>query len=233
MRPRDQGLRLALQKAGGVHPLARLLLLKQQSVQKWETIPQARLFDVGRAVGLSPEILRPDLEGWILAERGRQRLAAARERFSLVKSAVCAPDDPAADGLVTGMMIDFLVTLTAVRFVAQERELSPAHVQVGRRRVEMGARAWAMALAHVPGRASSSTIGVWFGTSRQNVDNASERYLRARDGDDPDDFLAGEGPARVIERGRARRAKAATTDLWAAEARFTALLAGPDERKRA
>lgn len=225
---RDPGLIAALDAAGGVRPLARAIGLRHQSVAKWETVPQDRLMAVAEATRQAAEILRPDLEDWILAEKVRRRMAASKQHYSLVRAAVGVGEVPKADA--DTLMMEMLIAHAAARFAARERDLAFAHVLVGRRRPEMGARAWAMALAHVAGRCSSSAIGVFYGTSRQNVDNASERYLRARDGDDPDDFLAGE---RVIERGRLRAAKTAATDLWAAEARFTALLQGQNERKRA
>lgn len=231
----DPGLARAIAAKGGLRPLARALGLAQASLQKWPAVPQGRVFAVARATGILPEILRPDLEDWIREERGRQRLAAARERFSLAKAAVIPFADP-PPSLIDQLTIDLWVSMAAVRFVAGERAVAIGAVIGGRSRFEMGARAWAMGLAHVAGRASSTAIGAFFGTSRQNVDNASERYLRARDGDDPEDFVAGQdGKARVLERGRYRPAKTAALDLWAAEARFSALIEGDPapERKRA
>ncbi len=58
--------------------------------------------------------------------------------------------------------------------------------------------------------------------SRQNVDNACNRYLRARDGDDPDDV---DDDGKVVERGRLRAAKLEPdAALWAAEQKFDQLL---------
>lgn len=231
---RDPGLQRAITAKGGVRPLARALEMKHQAVGKWPRVPQDRVFQVARAAGVAPELLRPDLANWIAEERGRQRFAAARERFSLVKAAAPALVEGSRHSL-DQLSIDILTTLAAVRFVAAERDLAVGLVIAARRRIFMGARAWSMALAHVAGGASSTVVGVFFDTSRQNIDNASERYLRARDGDDPEDFISGnDGRDRVIERGRLRPAKAAQLDLWAAETRFKALLQGePEERKRA
>jgi hypothetical protein len=128
--------------------------------------------------------------------------------------------------------VDLLIALAACRFVADRRRLGMAQVLAGEARHHAGSRALAMALAHTVGRASSETVARLYGCSRQNVDNASERFLRARDGDDPDDFV--DGAAKVIERGRLRRAKVADQALWALERDFAAIIAGePAERKRA
>jgi hypothetical protein len=232
---RDAGLQRALAAGKGVRPLARALGMNHQAVGKWPRVPQDRVFQVARATGVAPEILRPDLADWIRQERGRQRWAAARERFSLVKAAAPALEASTRQA-VDQVAIDVLTTLAATRFVAAERALGVGLVIAGRKRLYMGARSWAMGLAHVAGGASSTVVGLFFETSRQNIDNASERYLRARDGDDPEDFILGnDGRDRVIERGRLRPAKTAQLDLWSAEARFKALLQGdtPDERKRA
>ena len=230
---RDAGLQRAI-ALKSMAAIAAALGVSHQAVKQWPRVPQDRVFQVSRFTGLAPEILRPDLAGWIEQERGRQRWARAAERFSLVKAAApaLAATPRAALDQVT---VDLMTTLAAARFVGAERDLALGLLIAGRRRPEMGARSWAMALAHVAGGASSTVVGViFFGTSRQNVDNASERYLRARDGDDPDDFILGnDGRDRVIERGRLRPAKTAVLDLWEAEARFKALLQGDDERKRA
>lgn len=232
---RDQGLTAAIAGAGGVSRLARELGVRRQSIQ-WTRVPQHRLFDVSRISGVPPATLRPDLADWIGGETARRRMALARSRFSLVRAAVDHGRHPDTPRCEDELAIDVLTALAAVRFVAAERSLSQAQVMVGETRPQGAARALAMALAHVCGRAKSPAIAGLFGTSRQNVDNASERYLRARDGDDPDDFLAaGDGGPRVIERGRVRRAKAAVDALWDLEARFLALIQPPEpaERRRA
>lgn len=234
MAVRDAGLTAAIRKAGGLRKLAAALGTKYQSIQAWKRAPQARLMQVARVTGLTPLQLRPDLAEWIAEETRRHRLALNRERFSLARAAL-----PAIGSLRTSedeLAVDILVGLAACRFVAAERGVPIAKVIGGESKPAQGARALAMALAHVAGRARSSNVGAFFGTSRQNVDNASERYLRARDGDDPEDFLeADDGVDRVMERGRARRAKSAAAELWDLETRFTAIVAGGAEveRKRA
>lgn len=228
----DEGLRAAVEAAGGRRALARALGLKHR--MDWCTVPQDRVFQVAEATRLDPVRIRPDLEAFIRDERRRRRLAQVRDQFSLVRAAAGAEPRDAHWSLEEGML-DMLTTFAAVRFAAIERAIPSADVFTGRTPEARAARAWAMALALVVGRARATNIGGVFGVSRQNVDNASERYLRARDGDDPDDFLAGGDAPRVIERGRVRRAKAATDDLWAAEARFRAQLeraTAPAETRR-
>lgn len=236
LAPRDAGLVAAIASAGGAKPLARLVGVA--TLRSWSgRVPQGRVFEVSRLTGVAPEILRPDLADWIADQRARQRMAAARTRFSLVKAAApaiarAAPVRASLDQVT----IDVLTALAAAQFVAAERSLGIGLIVAGRKRVHMGARSWSMGLAHVGAGASATVVGRFFETSRQNVDNAAERYLRARDGDDPDDFILGEdGLQRVNERGRLRPIKTAAVDLWDAELRFRALLedAPPDERKRA
>jgi hypothetical protein len=233
---RDAGVQAAIE-AKGLRGLGRALGITHNAILGWGRVPQGRVFEIARLTQLAPEILRPDLADWIAGQRARQRMAAARTRFSLVKAAApaiarAAPVRASLDHLT----IDLLTTLAAAQFVCAERKLGLGLVIAGRQRIHMGARSWSMALGHVAGGASATVVGRFFETSRQNVDNAAERYLRARDGDDPDDFILGEdGLQRVNERGRLRPIKTAATSLWDAELRFRALLedAPPDERKRA
>lgn len=218
-------LALAKTAAGGPAALARLIGISRQALWRWTQVPADRLWQVADATGVAPEQLRPDLVDEILEERRRRRMAVARERHSLIAAAV-----PRTGGAVSPEdqeTLDILATLAAARFVAAERNLALAAVLLGREREAAGARAWAMALALVVARGRATTIGGFFGTSRQNVDNAAERYMRARDGDDPDDFLdAGLSGGRVIERGRIRKAKAADGAWWEAERRFAAVIGG-------
>jgi hypothetical protein len=101
-------------------------------------------------------------------------------------------------------------------------------VSRGKSRVDEAARALAMGLALVAGRARATNIAGVLGVSRQNVDNAAERYLRARDGDDPEDFIGGGNTdgrgERVFEAGRLRLARAADPHLWALQRRYEAFV---------
>ncbi|MGL4495932.1 MAG: Cro/CI family transcriptional regulator [Beijerinckiaceae bacterium] len=58
---RDQGLREAIEKVGGVSALARAIGVAQPSVSNWDRVPAERVAAVEAATGVSREILRPDL----------------------------------------------------------------------------------------------------------------------------------------------------------------------------
>lgn len=58
---RDDGLRIAIQKSGGVGALARALGIAQPSISNWERVPAERVAAVEAATGVPREILRPDL----------------------------------------------------------------------------------------------------------------------------------------------------------------------------
>ena len=125
-------------------------------------------------------------------------------------------------------LLDLGLITAAVRFAAGERGLSVGAIMGAPRGGSGGAptpaqsaRSYAMSLAVVVGRVKSETVAGLMGLTRQAVDNAAERYLRAREGDAE---FAVDG--QVVERGRARIAKAADDGLWAAERRFVAQLAG-------
>jgi hypothetical protein len=232
-RGRDEGLTAAIAAAGGLGRLAAALGVKRQSIE-WARVPQGRLFEVARICGLDPARLRPDLAAWIDQEKQRRRMSLARERFALVKGA-CGVRLTITRQSDDELTIDLLTTMRAARFVAERRGVAYPAVLVGRSKEAAAARALAMALAHVGGRAKSPAIGLFFGVSRQNVDNASERYLRARDGDDGDDVVARgrDGAPRVMERGRLRRAKEASAELWALEGAFVDALGLGDAKERA
>lgn len=229
-RERDAGLLTAIEAAGGLRALARRIGPSHQAVSKWRTVPRCELFAVASASGVDAEILRPDLADWIKTERTRRLLERARERF-----AVRTGMTPGATATVkradmraeTMDLLDLGLVAAACRFAAAERGVTTraligaaAGGAGGKPTAEQSARAYAAALAVVIGRVPSETVAGFLGLTRQNVDGASERYLRARDGDDPDD---GE---TVMERGRVRRAKSAEDGLWDAERRFVAELCG-------
>jgi len=230
---REPGLTLVLSHIG-VRPLARKIGLCAGTVSGWRRVPRARLFDVASAAGCEPEQARPDLKDWIEAERQRKWFERARSRFAIrsgmgdgtatVRS-VDRPDPQTMDLLDLGLIV------AALRFSAEERTLTVRQVLSaaaggagGTPTPEQSARSFGMALAVVVGRVNSETVAGLVGVSRQAVDNAAERYLRARDGDDPEIIEAG----RVIERGRARAAKTASADVWAAERRFVKQLSGAE-----
>jgi DNA-binding transcriptional regulator YdaS (Cro superfamily) len=235
---REPGLNAAIQAANGVRALARLTGVRPQSVQEWRRVPRARLFAVAQATGLDPAVIRPDLADWVTAEKDRQWRERARARFAVrqdlgggtatvTRSRAEVERGGHAEIFSQTMdLLDLGLIAAALRFAAAERSLTPAEVMAakganGQPTAEQSARAYAMALAVVVGRVSSRAVAGLYGVSRQAVDNAADRYLRARDGDGD---LAENG--KVMERGRARRAKAEDPELWEAERRFVKSLAG-------
>lgn len=223
---RDAGLQLAIAACGSVNELARRLGYGRRRVGQWHRVPADQVLAVARVSGVDAEELRPDLAAWIeREERIRWRARAAERLAALAIGAVPgrAPDLTIEDGLR-----DLFVVMAAVEFAARERKVGAGRIWVGKKREEESARSYAMGLALVVARAAATSIAGVFDCTRQNVENAGERYLRARDGDDAEDLDA-EG--RVIERGRLRHAKAGDPALAAAEARFLERLDGAGEAK--
>jgi len=229
----DPGLRAAIAAAGGRSALMRAIGMRAKN-HRWRTTPQRWLFAVAEATGLDPAMLRPDLAAWIGVERARlARIAGGEDAFGLAFVARRAGSRQIGFSL-DAEMTDLWAVMAAARFAAFERRLRIKQLFTGETRAEQSARAWAMALAHVVGRASHTHVGAAFGVSRQNVQNAAERYIRARDGDDPDDFVQGlaGGAPRVVEASRLRGVKTADETLWQAEQRFRAQLEGPGDAER-
>lgn len=217
----EQGLAAAIRAAGGKRALARKLGIDHKAVCGWRRVPEARLYEVARLTGVAAEDLRPDLAASVRIVRQQEALARARERHRFGGFIGRAT---AADGGKTPVdLFELGLVVAAVRFAAEARALHGPNVMHGLGFEDRSARAYGMALAHVVGRVSSSTIALVLGGSRQNVENASERYLRARDGDDEDDIDA---HGYVIERGRLRRPKGGDEALWTDEQRFIDWLEG-------
>jgi DNA-binding transcriptional regulator YdaS (Cro superfamily) len=59
-RRRSDGLLKAIEAAGGVRALARLLKVRHPSVMEWRDIPPHRLLEIERVTGVRRESLRPD-----------------------------------------------------------------------------------------------------------------------------------------------------------------------------
>ena len=57
----EEGLRLAIEAAGGVRALARLLGMSSPSVTEWRRVPSHRILQVEAVTGIRREKLRPDL----------------------------------------------------------------------------------------------------------------------------------------------------------------------------
>lgn len=246
MPERDPGLTMALDRAGGVRSLARKLndmpgcgSLRWQSVQGWRRVPKARVEDVSRVTGLDPEQIRPDLAEWFEAARVR-RWKARVSAMALAghPQAVPAEEIMTYAPVMGSDVLDLGLILAAFRFVAERRQMDwrtvwthpvggagavpggdPRH---GASTPEQAARARAVALAAVIGRVSQETIASVIGFSRQNVSNCIERYLRSRDGDDPEVVEGG----YVMERGRRRRAKSGDDAVWLEELAFHDWLIG-------
>lgn len=65
---RDDGLRQAIARSGGVTALAKALGVAQPSISNWERVPAERVAAVEAVSGVSREVLRPDLFGDSSAE---------------------------------------------------------------------------------------------------------------------------------------------------------------------
>jgi DNA-binding transcriptional regulator YdaS (Cro superfamily) len=70
----DGGLKAALDAAGSVQALARILRLTPTTIYQWrQRIPAERIIQIEEATGVPRNVLRPDLyDGWTPAKRRRQ-----------------------------------------------------------------------------------------------------------------------------------------------------------------
>jgi len=57
----DAGLERAMDAAGGVSGLARLLEILPSAVRKWRKVPDHRIVEIEKKTGVQRERLRPDL----------------------------------------------------------------------------------------------------------------------------------------------------------------------------
>lgn len=220
----DVGLQLALKAAGGVRPLGRVAGVSHVAVLKWRRIPRDRVLTVAGGLQLEALTLRPDLADWLWV----QQSALAEDGVSLVTIADEIDERWHGPSIDEGLL-DLWATMASILFVARDKGLAVDRVCRGRRREEEAVRALAMGMALVVGRARPTNIAGVFGVTRQNVTNAAERYIRARDGDDPEDYIGGadtDGRQRVLEGSRLRIAKGADPDMWGMQQRFEAFLAG-------
>ena len=60
-KEREKGLRLAIEAAGGVRPLARLLGIAPSSLLEWWRVPAHRILQIEAVTDIPREKLRPDL----------------------------------------------------------------------------------------------------------------------------------------------------------------------------
>jgi DNA-binding transcriptional regulator YdaS (Cro superfamily) len=58
---RDQGLARAIEAAGGVRALGRLLTIQHSAIVAWHKVPAERIVEVERVTKVPREELRPDL----------------------------------------------------------------------------------------------------------------------------------------------------------------------------
>jgi DNA-binding transcriptional regulator YdaS (Cro superfamily) len=65
------GLTRAIETAGSMGKLARILGISQQAVSQWREVPTRHIIAIERATGVPREVLRPDLY-----RRRRRKLAA-------------------------------------------------------------------------------------------------------------------------------------------------------------
>jgi DNA-binding transcriptional regulator YdaS (Cro superfamily) len=56
----DEGLRLAIEKAGGITALARELGMTPSAVFEWRRVPSGRILQVEAVTGIPREKLRPE-----------------------------------------------------------------------------------------------------------------------------------------------------------------------------
>jgi len=58
----ERAIKLAIDRAGGMRPLAKAIGVTYQAIQSWrKRIPAERVLDVEHATGIPKEELRPDL----------------------------------------------------------------------------------------------------------------------------------------------------------------------------
>lgn len=226
---RDKGAQKAIAGAGGVRPLARKLGLPASRVCRWSQVPKELVFEVSRLSGVDAEAIRPDLAEWIDAERHRGWLERARQRLGYGGMEGATAKTKNAEGVAAVMeLLDLGIIAAGVRFVAERKGLTSHAIMSakggagGAPTPEQSARTLAMGLIVTVGRVKSDLVATIMGGSRQAVDNAAERYLRTRDGDEPEE---GGGPM-VMERGRLRRPKVANDDLWQLQNDFVQALGG-------
>ncbi len=57
----DPGLRLAVEAAGSMTNLARMIGIAPQAIAQWDVVPINRVLEVEKATGVDRELLRPDM----------------------------------------------------------------------------------------------------------------------------------------------------------------------------
>ena len=88
----DQGLKEAINAAGGISELARRIGISQPSVSNWSRVPAERVLSVEAATGIARAVLRPDLYGAALAAHDDVDAARAEEYALLAVLLARAPN---------------------------------------------------------------------------------------------------------------------------------------------
>jgi TorA maturation chaperone TorD len=88
----DQGLKEAIDAAGGISELARRIGISQPSVSNWSRVPAERVLSVEAATGVARAILRPDLYGAPLGPHDDVDAARAEEYALLAVLLARAPN---------------------------------------------------------------------------------------------------------------------------------------------
>lgn len=57
----NEGLKQAIERAGGTRKLAKMLGITRQAIEKWTSIPARHIIVIERLTGVPREKLRPDL----------------------------------------------------------------------------------------------------------------------------------------------------------------------------
>ena len=60
---RNDALREAIARAGGLQALGRMLGISKQAIDQWRRVPAERVLEVERLTGISRYQLRPDVFG--------------------------------------------------------------------------------------------------------------------------------------------------------------------------
>ena len=61
MTDREPGVLAAIEAAGSINALARALDIDPAAVSRWRQVPQKRIIEIERVIGVPREKLRPDL----------------------------------------------------------------------------------------------------------------------------------------------------------------------------
>lgn len=59
----NDGIKQAIQAAGGVKPLADMLGLTRQAIYQWRRVPRGWAIEIEEKLGISRHALRPDIWG--------------------------------------------------------------------------------------------------------------------------------------------------------------------------